>query len=211
MSESSTLVAFEHRTPKEFGRAWCRLRDRAHVGLRGWINGLALACLVVGCAERVEYQYPPPPPPPPLPAVEPEALPEPYTQQTPPGVPSSLADATAPPAPQQPLAAAPSAPVTSSQLVYTYPTGQWIYVVDQGWVWVPSGARTVDMEGIPYVYLYTLPFGWTWYVSPWGWGPYFYGPWFRHPWHPYGWHGYWVAHPHVVERLGPRGLGRGHR
>jgi hypothetical protein len=215
MNESSTRVTFEHRTPTGVQRARCPSTHVSQVGLRGWIRGLALACLVVGCAEQAAYPYPypPPPPPPPPPAVEPTPLPEPYTQPAPPGAPpSSLADAGAPPATQAPPppASAASASTSSSQLVYTYPTGQWVYVVDEGWVWVPMGATTVEMDGIPYVYLYTPVLGWTWYVSPWGWGPYFYGPWFRHPWHPYGWHGYWVAHPHVIERLGPRG-GPGHR
>jgi hypothetical protein len=58
------------------------------------------------------------------------------------------------------------------------------------------------MEGVPYAYLYTPAYGWTWYVSPWGWGPYRYGFWVRHPWHPVGLHGYWVARPRVVVHLG---------
>jgi hypothetical protein len=90
--------------------------------------------------------------------------------------------------------------------VYSYPNGQWVYLADRGWVWVPTGASTVDTDGVPYVYLYTPSHGWTWYVSPWGWGPYHYGPWYRHPWHPVGGHGYWVARPHVVVHLG-----HGHR
>jgi hypothetical protein len=176
---------------------------RARGSFPRWLIGFALASLLAGCAEPVEYPYPPPPPPPSPPGVEPAAVPEPYTQPGPPVVPpSSLADAAAP---------APSASGTESDLVYTYPTGQWVYIVDRGWVWIPAGATTVEMEGVPYVYLYTPTIGWTWYLSPWGWGPYVYGPWFRHPWHPYGWHGHWVAHPHVIERLGPRGPGRGHR
>jgi hypothetical protein len=61
------------------------------------------------------------------------------------------------------------------------------------------------MEGVPYTYLYTPAYGWTWYVSPWGWGPYHYGLWARHPWHPVGLHGYWVGRPRAVVRLG-----RGH-
>ena len=87
--------------------------------------------------------------------------------------------------------------------MYSYPTGQWVYTAGRGWVWIPSGASTADMEGVPYVYLYTPSYGWTWYVSPWGPGPYRYGVWIRHPWHPVGWHGRWVAHPGVVVRLGP--------
>jgi hypothetical protein len=60
----------------------------------------------------------------------------------------------------------------------------------------------VEMEGVPYTYLYTPAYGWTWYVSPWGWGPYHYGLWVRHPWHPVGLHGYWVARPGAAGRLG---------
>ena len=163
-----------------------------------------LASLLVGCAERVEYQSPALPPPPPAPpVVEPEPLPEPYAQPAPP--PTSLPDAAAPPAAQT----TPMPPTAEAlPLVYAYPTGRWVYTVDHGWIWVPDGATTAEVEGMPYVYLYTLAFGWTWYVSPWGWGPYHYGLWFRHPWHPGGWHGYWVAHPRVIHRIGP---GRGRR
>ena len=96
----------------------------------------------------------------------------------------------------------PATTEVSAPLVYTYATGQWVYAAGPGWVWVPSDATTIAEEGVPYVYLYTPAYGWTWYVSPWGWGPYHYGPWIRHPWHPIGWHGYWVARPHVVVRLG---------
>ncbi len=167
------------------------------------VRGFAVVALLAGCAEPAEYPYPPPPPPPSPPGIEPEALPEPYTQPGSPGLSgSSVADATAPAPP-------PVQSDTGSELVYTYPTGQWVYIVGRGWVWIPAGATTVEADGVPYVYLYTPAIGWSWYLSPWGWGPYVHGPWFRHPWHPYGWHGYWVAHPHVVERLGPRG--RGHR
>jgi hypothetical protein len=81
-------------------------------------------------------------------------------------------------------------------------------------MWVPANAASVDdSDGVPYTYLYTPTYGWTWYVSPWGAGPYRYGVWVRHPWHPVGWHGAWVAHPRVVVRLGG-GPGRhyyGHR
>jgi hypothetical protein len=62
----------------------------------------------------------------------------------------------------------------------------------------------VDVESIPYVYLYTAAYGWTWYLSPWGFGPYYRGVWVRHSWHPHGWHGFWVAPPQVIVRFGPR-------
>src|SRR5581483_9668151 len=115
-------------------------------------------------AERVEYTPPAlPPPPPPPPAVEPEALPEPYTAPAGPGAsPSSDAEAPPGPSPASP-APAPPAATASSDLVYTFPSGQWVYIVDRGWVWVPADAATVEAEGVPYVYLYTAAFGWTWY------------------------------------------------
>jgi hypothetical protein len=81
--------------------------------------------------------------------------------------------------------------------------GEWQYLDGEGWVWVPTGTAAYDVGSEPYAYLYTPSYGWTWYVSPWGWGPYRYGYWVRHPWHPVGWHGRWVAHPRVVVRLGP--------
>ena len=194
-------------------------------------GGLLLVGLCMGCGEGAADYEPPrlPPPPPPAPVVEPAAAPEPYSQEPspppsapppqssaptdsapaapPPGQASQGTQPPAPPPSTPPPAAAqsaePSAP--SAPRVYTYPSGQWVYLSGRGWVWVPAGASTVEMEGAPYVYLYTPAYGWTWYLSPWGVGPYHYGVWVRHPWHPYGWHGYWVAHPRVVVRLG-----RGH-
>lgn len=62
--------------------------------------------------------------------------------------------------------------------------GQWVQTAD-GYIWVPNGSNTVAVEGVPYTYLYTPAYGWTWYASPWGWGPYAYGPWVSHPW-PFG-------------------------
>ena len=79
-------------------------------------------------------------------------------------------------------------------------------------MWVPANAATVDSEGVPYTYLYTPSYGWTWYVSPWGPGPYHYGVWVRRPWHPVGWHGAWVAGPRVTVRFGhPHYYVRRHR
>jgi hypothetical protein len=92
------------------------------------------------------------------------------------------------------------------QWEYAYPTGHWVYVENYGWVWVPADALTDDYDGVPYAYLYTPLYGWTWYVSPWGWGPYHYGIWVRHAWHPWGWHGRWVAHPYVAPHLGHGGF-----
>src|SRR5580692_10792159 len=167
--------------------------------------GFILVCLLASCGgdSDAEYpaQYPPsPPPPPPAPSAEPTPLP------APPPTGSAQAQAGTPPPPTPPPASAqgPTAPPPGDQspLVQTYPTGQWVYLSGQGWVWVPNGSTSSELDGVPYAYLYTPAYGWTWYVSPWGWGPYAYGPWFRHPWHPVGLHGYWVAHPHVGGRLG---------
>jgi hypothetical protein len=187
------------------------------------------ASLLVSCGggsdDYEPPRLPPPPPPPPAPTVEATPLPEPYSQATPevsppsgsqqgatpplPPSPPRSAGATPPPPPGAGEAVAPAPPpvppAEQSQLVYSYPTGQWVYLSGQGWVWVPSGAAPLETDGVPYVYLYTPAYGWTWYVSPWGWGPYRYGLWVRHPWHPAGLHGYWVAHPRVVVRLGRRG------
>ena len=63
--------------------------------------------------------------------------------------------------------------------------GRWVDTGDSGWIWVPEGATTYDIDGVPYTYLYTPLYGWTWYASPWGWGPYYYGAWVGHPW-PFG-------------------------
>ena len=35
----------------------------------------------------------------------------------------------------------------------------------------PQGASSTAVGAEPYVYLYTPSYGWTWYVSPWGFGP----------------------------------------
>lgn len=203
------------------------------MGLLKWVlmntrlslPGLLLTWLLTACGGASEDyqapQLPAPPEPPPPPTAEPAPLPEPYSEgatsgqpPAPPPAPAASPPPTPPPPPAATQASAqpsppPAAPDTNGQLVYSYPTGQWVYTAGPGWVWVPSGAATVDEEGVPYVYLYTPAYGWTWYVSPWGPGPYHYGVWIRHPWHPPGWHGYWVAHPHVVVRLGGRGYSRG--
>jgi hypothetical protein len=100
--------------------------------------------------------------------------------------------------------------MTSSQWVYSYPQGQWVYASDRGWIWVPAGTATTDVHGVPYVCLYMPVYGWTWYISPWGLGPYHYGGWVQHPWLPLGWRGAWVTHPRVVSiRMGFLGGFRG--
>ncbi len=188
-------------------------------GMRTLLNlgGLLVVGLLAGCGASPDYEPPAlPPPPPPIPAVEPAPMPEPYTPSSeaqPAPAPPPPQAAPSPPAPPPPPAnsgaAAPPPPpppadgAPTTTYVQAYPSGQWVYLADRGWVWVPSGTATVESEGVPYAYLYTPTVGWTWYVSPWGGGPYRYGPWIRHPWHPVGWHGHWVAHPRVVVRLGP--------
>jgi hypothetical protein len=67
---------------------------------------------------------------------------------------------------------------------------------------VPNNAGNAVVEGVPYVYLYTPAYGWTWYVSPWGFGPYRYGVWVHRPWRPVGWRAGWVARPAVVVHIG---------
>jgi hypothetical protein len=134
------------------------------------------------------------------PYVEGSSSSSPASATPPPSVPAPASPP--PPPPVQDTAPSGAASSTGAPLVYSYPTGQWVYTVGQGWVWVPADATPVQNEGVPYVYLYTPAYGWTWYVSPWGWGPYRYGAWYRHPWHPVGMHGYWVARPRVVVRLG---------
>jgi hypothetical protein len=159
---------------------------------RAW--PVALSLLIGACGGAVEEEAPPPAPPspPPPPAAEPPPMPESQVE-APAGASSPP---PAPPPPPQQAAAPPS------QYVYPYPSGQWVYVAGYGWTWVPAGASSQDVDGVPYTYLYTPAYGWTWYVSPWGRGPYAYGPWYRHPWHPYGLHGYWVARPGITVRLG---------
>lgn len=108
-----------------------------------------------------------------------------------------------------PPAAGPETAPPPAQWVYTYPQGQWVFTSDHGWIWIPAGVTTAEMDGTPYAYMYTPMYGWTWYLSPWGWGGYHYGGWVRYGWHPVGWHGGWVAHPHVSVRLGGHAGGRG--
>jgi hypothetical protein len=123
-----------------------------------------------------------------------------------PGSPPPPVTAQAPADGQPQAAYPPNEPAPpASQWVYSYPTGQWVYTADNGWVWVPAAATQNVVDGVPYSYLYTPAYGWTWYVSPWGWGPYRYGAWVTHPWRPSGWRGGWVAHPHAVVRMGVGG------
>jgi hypothetical protein len=202
-------------------------------------TGIILLLTASGCATtydaepepeapplHIEDQSTDAPPPAPPSAAPPDAEVAPSTgvSSAPPAPPANVAAAPAPSAPPSsppnapPPSAAPAqdAPPNSAQWAYEYPTGRWVYANGYGWMWVPASAATVDSDGVPYTYLYTPTYGWTWYVSPWGPGPYRYGVWVRRPWHPVGWHGAWVAHPGVVVRLGGPsrhyyGHGRGRR
>jgi hypothetical protein len=72
-----------------------------------------------------------------------------------------------------------------------------VYTAQYGWAWIPAGAATYDVGGLPCAYLYTPAYGWTWYTSPWGWGPFVYARWVQRP-YPFGFH-VWLP--------GPRGWG----
>lgn len=174
-----------------------------------------VSALLAGCGAEMEESRPPPPPPPVTP---PQAaqLPSPSSARgssaalTPPppepGVqPQAGSAPPSPPAePGAPPAAPPAgqAPAPTSGWVRSYPEGQWVYAVDRGWLWVPAGAGTTDVDGVPYAYLYMPAYGWTWYISPWGSGPYRYGAWVAHPWLPVGWHRGWVMRPGAGFRIG---------
>jgi hypothetical protein len=75
--------------------------------------------------------------------------------------------------------------------------GEWQYLDGEGWVWVPAGTTAYNVGAQPYVYLYTPSYGWTWYVSPWGWGPYYRGGWVHAPYWGRGgaWGHYYGGHP----------------
>ncbi len=94
------------------------------------------------------------------------------------------------------------APSPDTRWVHTFATGQWVYTTDDGWIWVPPRTTTTVVDGVPYAHLYTPEHGWSWYVSPWGYGRYHYGPWVTHTWRPNNWRGAWVAPPHVTVRIG---------
>lgn len=174
----------------------------------GWRAGW-VAFVFASTALAQEQPAPQQPPPSPVPAqAQPTSPVPPAGQPVPPQT---------PPPPQAGAAPQEVAP-PASQRVYSYPagcgfpdadgvvvpcSGQWVYSDAYGWIWVPGGgAAPYAVEGVPYVYLYTPVYGWSWYISPWGWGPYFYGGWVVHPWLPLGWHAGWVAAPGVFARLG---------
>jgi hypothetical protein len=178
-----------------------------------------LALLLSSCVAHYHEVPPPPPPTAPPSGVQesaPSDVPSDATEAAPASssrAPQTSAGESAqkqepsgplPPLPSQApkYAPAPDQAPPASDWVRSYPDGQWVYASGYGWIWVPDGATTTAVEGVPYAYLYTPHFGWTWYLSPWGGGAYHYGMWVTHPWRPVGWHRHWVAHPHVVVRLG---------
>ena len=89
----------------------------------------------------------------------------------------------APAAPPPPPSAL--SPQPPAALEPTGERGQWVKTDDSGWIGVPEDSTTYEVDGVPYAYLYTPLYGWTWYASPWGTGPYVYGAWVHRPW-PFG-------------------------
>jgi hypothetical protein len=108
----------------------------------------------------------------PVPQGTQQAIPQGPQPGAPPGV------VPPPPSPQ------PAPPPSDAAQAQAAQQGQWMNT-ENGWIWVPAGAQTYPVDGVPYAYLYSPAYGWTWFASPWGWGPYAYGPWIYHPW-PYG-------------------------
>jgi hypothetical protein len=187
--------------------------------------------LLTGCHAYTVYDpgppLPPPPPPPgpPLGAPAPPPTDDPDGSSNTPALPSKAgedqgdpisgsekpAPSTTGPLPALPSQApayaptVPAEPPSASEWVRAYPDGQWVYYASHGWIWVPTGAVAAGVDGSPYSYLYTPRFGWTWYVSPWGWGHYHYGSWVTRP---AVRHRVWVAHPRVIVRLGRPRRGR---
>ena len=94
--------------------------------------------------------------------------------------------------------------------VYEYATGHWVYTPGGAPLWVPAGATTVAVGGVPSAYRYTPSYGWAWSVSPWGWGGYRYGAWAGRPWRGPGWYGGRVGYPHAVHGGGYGRGGYGH-
>jgi hypothetical protein len=181
---------------------------------RASVAGAVLSLVLVGCGADMASDPPPAVPPPPT-APPPGEAPLAQAEPAPPPPPTTSPQGQAQPGQSASTDASQSAvyapgPVPEqapppANWVYAYPQGQWVYASGYGWMWVPAGTATTEMEGVPYAYIYTPTYGWTWYVSPWGWGRYHYGVWVRHPFYPRGWRGGWVAHPRVVVRLGGRG------
>ena len=96
-----------------------------------------------------------------------------------------------------PQYAAPPPQAMPPQQVAVQSGGEWQYMDGEGWVWVPAGTAAYNVESQPYVYLYTPSYGWTWYVSPWGWGPYHRGGWVHSPYWGRGAWGHYAGGHHV--------------
>jgi len=96
-----------------------------------------------------------------------------YAPQGPQYAPGAENASQAPPVQPAPQVEAPA----PAPAVYSYSTGQWVYGADRVPIWVPAGAVSVAVGGVPYAHLYTPAYGWAWSISPWGWGPYRYGSW----------------------------------
>src|SRR5580692_7129265 len=94
--------------------------------------------------------------------------------------------------------------------VYEYASGRWVYTAGGAPVWVPAGATSVAVGGVPYAYLYTPSYGWGWSVSPWGWGGYRYGAWAGRSWRGPAWNGGRIGYPHAVHGGGYGHGGYGH-
>jgi hypothetical protein len=109
----------------------------------------------------------------------------------------SAAAQSAPDVYPQPPAQAPPASLD----VEVPAAGQWVWVDGQGYVWVPEGTTSYALDDTPYVYVYTPSYGWSWCISPWGFGPYSYGAWVHRPWYAdHGWRG------GALPRYGGRGF-----
>ncbi|MFO0738250.1 MAG: hypothetical protein U0270_20325 [Labilithrix sp.] len=180
---------------------------RVHVVLAAVVLGLLSACHDPGLGAPPEVPPPPPHDPEGARPLEPEPEPEPVA---PPAVGSTTTTSAEPTPPASTVTITPAAPPPLTERTATYATGRWVYADGHGWIWVPNDAGNAVVDGVPYVYLYTPSYGWSWYVSPWGYGPYVYGVWVLHPWRPAGWRGAWVARPGVVYRIGGAYHGHGH-
>jgi hypothetical protein len=183
--------------------------------MKAWMSRVAPFALVFALSGSAFAQQQPAPQPAPQPAAQVQAPPSPPSAPPSAPPPQQAQPQPAQPAPQgqqapdgqpQPPQVVyqqeQEAPPPASQWVYSYPSGQWVFTSEYGWIWVPAGSTTTPEEGVPYTYLYTPTYGWNWYISPWGVGAYHYGLWVRHPWRPMGWRGGWVAGPRVFVHLG---------
>jgi len=88
------------------------------------------------------------------------------------------------------------------------PAGEWVNTPEYGMVWIPAGATAYPVNGAPYAYLYSPRAGWSWHVSPWGWGGYTRHVFVRRPRVHYHWapppRHHWRPAPPVVVHVVPR-------